>query len=131
MKNIHTDSRQGNEQIKKVHDESEQSKEVRVLHLYLENKGWVHVAEILQFFKPSEWTRRGLRLIAVQAHSPRIISGQKGYCRLDEATVEEVQHFEKWMKSQAREMTKRVKAVNKEARKAIEIYIAKKKGAKV
>lgn len=69
----------------------------------LRGHGW----KMRHWFKGREgWNDRELRAVAA-ASDGRIISGQRGYCLLDDATVEEANHFISWMRSQAAQMNKR------------------------
>ena len=52
------------------------------------------------------WTERALRATA-SASQGRIISGQKGYCLIEEATVEEARHAAAWLRHQGNQMIQR------------------------
>lgn len=55
-------------------------------------------------------TERSLRIIAEHSDG-KIISGQLGYKRTIDATIEEVSHAENWLKSQAAKMVRRANQI--------------------
>jgi hypothetical protein len=69
--------------------------------------GWLLASQILiRCGLPiGEVNKRRLRALA--ARSQLILSGQRGYCHLDHASVEELHHAAAWMESQARQMQRR------------------------
>lgn len=64
--------------------------------------GWSTARDLERF----GWNDRELRAVA-SASGGRIISGQKGYCRIDEATVDEANHAASWLEHQAKAMQTR------------------------
>lgn len=71
--------------------------------------GWVQARQ-LKFDRAYVGVRRmpdrRLRAIAAASHG-RIISGQCGYCLIEEATVDEANHAAAWLEHQAAAMNKR------------------------
>ena len=61
--------------------------------------------------------QRGLRLLANAC--PRVISGNKGYCHEDNATVEEINHCVNRLLSQVREMAARVTRLRQAAHRRL------------
>jgi len=51
-----------------------------------------------------------VRAIAAASHG-QIISGQRGYARTDQASVEDVNHAAAWLDSQSRSMAKRAREI--------------------
>src|SRR6476661_2632479 len=75
----------------------------------LKNSGsWKTAAEIcwMAGYKPTENFKRKLRAIASESKGS-IISGQSGYLRNDEASLEERKHAAAWLRHQARELFRR------------------------
>lgn len=68
----------------------------------LHGSGWQTAKQL----KPFGYNDRTLRAIASASHG-QIISGQKGYALISEATVEEANHAAAWLEHQARAMTQR------------------------
>ena len=85
------------------------SSEVERLVIELRYRGWL-TADIVGV--ALGWSDRKVRAVASESQG-RIISGQKGYCLIEEATVEEANHFVSWMRSQARQMQQRAHEVEK------------------
>jgi hypothetical protein len=79
---------------------------------------WLSASEILNLIglPNTETNRRHIRHCA-EAFGDEIISGQKGYCHIDNASEEDVKRFCNWMTSQADKMTTR--ATRTRARKGI------------
>lgn len=73
----------------------------------LTGRGWLPAKKLAIYVND-----RMLRAIAA-ASDGRIISGQKGYCLIEEATVEEVQRFCASMRSQAKRMLERAAQTEK------------------
>ena len=69
----------------------------------LDRRGWLTAKHLSA---KMGLTDRALREIARRSDGA-IISGQRGYHLTAQASVEDVQHFVSWMRSQAREMDKR------------------------
>lgn len=57
---------------------------------------------------------RKLRALAAESGG-RIISGQKGYCLISEATPEEIHHAWSWLESQAKQMLARAVQIRRQA----------------
>ena len=70
---------------------------------YLAGRGWVKSRELEQRFGVSD---RVVRAVAAMSDG-QIISGQKGYALLSDATVREANHAADWLLHQAKEMTER------------------------
>jgi len=68
----------------------------------LAHKGWTTAREL----RSAGWNDRELRALA-SASGGRIVSGQQGYCLIEEATVEEARHAAAWLRHQAQQMTQR------------------------
>ena len=73
---------------------------------------WRTAAQIS--YNSSESDKRAVREWA--SRSTRVISGQRGYKHIANATSEEIHHFVSWMSSQASKMHKRAIAVEDEFR---------------
>lgn len=69
----------------------------------LDGDGWKSAKKLAWLLDTDD---RTVRAIAAASHG-RIISGQKGYCLIEEATVEEANHAASWLRHQAAEMTRR------------------------
>jgi hypothetical protein len=69
--------------------------------------GWILARQVLiqSGLVPDEGHKRWLRGLA--AGSQLILSGQRGYCHLENASVEELHHAAAWLESQARQMQRR------------------------
>lgn len=80
--------------------------DVACILLELDGKGW---RTARQFRMISD---RELRAIAAASHG-QIISGQKGYARTDQASVEDVNHAAAWLESQAKSMQVRAGEIRK------------------
>lgn len=78
---------------------------------YLYGRGWVNARQIKS---EQGWPERSLREWAA-ASDGQIISGQRGYCRIEEATPEEIHRAHTWLRSQAREMLRRSVAIRRRA----------------
>lgn len=75
---------------------------------FLDGLGWVTAAQLVGTHDWNDaqgrsWTDRDLRAIRA-ASQGRIISGQRGYCRIEEATEAEARHSIAWKRHQAAEM---------------------------
>ena len=70
---------------------------------YLRGRGWAKSKELEQRFGVSD---RVVRAVASMSDG-QIISGQKGYALLSNATVAEAMHAAAWLRHQAKEMTER------------------------
>ncbi len=81
-----------------------------VLAYLTQAKGWRLRREICAEFP--ELTDRVVREIAANSQG-QILSGQSGYILITYATKAEMDHAEGWLRSQAREMLKRVIAIRK------------------
>ena len=68
----------------------------------LAHQGWTTAREL----RRAGWNDRELRALA-SASGGRIVSGQQGYCLIEEATVEEARHAAAWLRHQAQQMTQR------------------------
>jgi hypothetical protein len=90
-----------------AHVERQGSQILPRLELYLRGRGWVTRRVIAADLQTDD---RTIREAASQSEG-RIISGQKGYCRLVEATIPEVQHAADWLRSQAKQMLERAYAI--------------------
>lgn len=75
----------------------------------LRGLGWVRCARLEQVLGLNE---RQIRRLAELAGG-RVISGQRGYRLTVEATGEECAHAERWLHSQARQMTARAIAIRR------------------
>lgn len=86
---------------------------LRVLH----RRGWMRARDIVSqhFVGGSD---RELRAIAAASHG-QIVSGQKGYCRTDQASVEDVNHAAAWLLTQAAAMTKRAREIQRAMHKRV------------
>lgn len=69
----------------------------------LAGRGWLTAKALKQAHVFGD---RDLRAIA-NASKGTVISGQRGYCLLSEATVPEIQHAADWLRHQGREMIRR------------------------
>jgi len=74
---------------------------VAALSDLLRGSGWQTAKQLRQHFND-----RTLRAIASASHG-EIISGQKGYCLISEASVEDANHAASWLEHQAKAMTER------------------------
>ena len=76
---------------------------------------WQAAREILQLAgKPN--TDDGRRWVRALAQASQwVISGQRGYKHLHNATAEEAGHFVNWMESQAKKMTRRAEKLRRNA----------------
>jgi hypothetical protein len=81
---------------------------VQLLVLALLGAGW-RTAKHLSAFGYND---RELRAIA-SASEGRIVSGQKGYCLIEEATVDEANHAAAWLEHQAKAMAKRASEIRR------------------
>ena len=73
----------------------------------LNQAGWIGSKRLIT----TSMSDRRLRAIAA-ASKGQIISGQRGYARTDQASVEDVNHCIAWLKSQAAAMDKRTKEIS-------------------
>ena len=78
-----------------------------VLLSLLAGRRWVHARDL-------GWSDRTLRMLA-QVSQGQIISGQAGYCLIEEATPEEIRRAADWLRSQARQMLARSIAIRRRA----------------
>lgn len=78
---------------------------VAPLRDWLRGKGWRTARQISEA-EGAGWTDRECRL-AAEASGGEIITGQKGYKLLSEATPEEVSHAAAWLRSQGEKMIDR------------------------
>ena len=78
------------------------SPDVSALVSLLAGKGWTTAKQL----RASGYDDRTLRALA-HASEGRIVSGQRGYCLIDEATVEEARHSAAWLRHQAEQMLRR------------------------
>jgi len=76
--------------------------DVDALVRVLTHKGWTTARDL----RGAGWNDRELRALAA-ASAGRIVSGQQGYCLIEEATVEEARHAAAWLRHQAAAMTRR------------------------
>ena len=60
----------------------------------------------------SNWNERHLRAIA-NASDGEIISGQRGYCHIENATLDEIDHAANWLEHQAKVMGDRARAIRR------------------
>lgn len=81
--------------------------------------GWILARDLLRRagLEDTEHARRHLRALAAQ--SDAILSGQRGYCHLANATPEDIHHAAAWLESQAREMMQRAVRLRRRAHSAI------------
>lgn len=79
--------------------------DVEWLVFRLRGCGWVRAREM-------RGSDRRLRAVA-SASLGRIISGQKGYCLIEEATVEEARHAAAWLRHQGTEMIRRASEIER------------------
>lgn len=88
--------------------------DVEMLCETLEGQGWMLAREILLALRGlyPGWHDRHLRELA-NASEGRIISGQRGYRLTREATDDECDHAESWLRHQARAMTERAVAIRR------------------
>jgi len=85
--------------------------DVARLIAFLDGLGWVTAAHLVGTHDWNDahgrsWTDRDLRAIAA-ASQGRIISGQRGYARTDQASVEDVNHAAAWLQHQGETMIRR------------------------
>ena len=88
---------------------------------WLDGKGWQRSRAVLWSLgrnRPS-LSDRTLRAIAAASHG-RIISGQKGYARTDQASVEDVNHAAAWLLAQAKKMERRAREIQRAMHKRTE-----------
>ena len=88
-------------------------REIAWMLAVLDGCGWVKAWQ-LKFDSLYQGSRsvsdRTLRAIAA-ASQGRIISGQKGYARTDQASVEDVNHAAAWLQHQGEAMIRRAKEI--------------------
>jgi hypothetical protein len=84
-------------------------KEVVPLKSWLKGRGWQTARQIAEL---EGWSDRECRA-AAEASDGEIITGQKGYKLLAEATPEEVHHAAAWLESQGRKMIDRAVAIRR------------------
>ncbi len=89
--------------------------DVARLLAFLDGLGWMTAAQLVgthdwNDVQARAWTDRDLRAIAA-ASQGQIISGQRGYARTDQASVEDVNHAAAWLESQAKSMQARARAI--------------------
>lgn len=80
------------------------SGDVEQLILELRGCGWCTARRLARLWP--HWDDRTIRAMA-SASAGRIISGQKGYALIEEATVEEVRHAAAWLRHQGNQMIRR------------------------
>ena len=78
--------------------------------------GWYLASQILTVWEQgdSDHNRRFVRALA-EAAGAEIISGQRGYKWIGNATSEEVNHAASWLESQAKKMSERACAIRRRA----------------
>lgn len=86
-----------------------QAADVDVLVRCLTGQGWVHAKELTRRHAISD---RELRAIA-SASAGRVISGQRGYCLIEEATVDDANHAAAWLERQASLMAQRAREIRR------------------
>lgn len=79
---------------------------VTTLAAQLRGQGWLTAKQLKMY----GWTDRHLRAVAHVSHG-RVISGQRGYCLLQEATVDEARHAAAWLRHQGRAMIDRAREI--------------------
>jgi hypothetical protein len=84
-------------------------KDVVSLLSFLYGRGWVRASQIKTVMG---WKPRKSRLIANESDG-QIISGEKGYKLTSEATLEEIVHAARRLRSQAKEMLRRSIAIER------------------
>lgn len=75
----------------------------------LDGQGWVTAKRLARVLETDDRTIRE----AASESEGRIISGQRGYCLTQQATVQDVQHAAAWLRSQARKMEYRAYLIEK------------------
>ena len=73
----------------------------------LDGKGWCRTKWLQRSFEISDRTFRAI----AAASQGRIISGQRGYARTDQASVEDVNHAAAWLEHQGELMIHRAKEI--------------------
>ena len=68
---------------------------------------WMTATELLRWVGRPETDDQKRLIRQLASASEWIISGQRGYCRIEHATAEEIQHACGWLESQARQMAER------------------------
>lgn len=81
----------------------------------LARRGWITATQYLRQTGVNETDSAKRQLRALAESSQCIISGQKGYRHIRNATAEEIQHFVRWMERQAKKMITRAEAVRRRA----------------
>lgn len=81
----------------------------------LKNRGWVTAKMLMPLVN---MTDRQLRAEA-EASNGEIVTGNKGYCLLDECGVDEIDHAASRLESQARKMNQRAIAIRNRAHRRI------------
>ena len=86
-----------------------------ISHLKVE-KDWCLAVEILAAWGTPEndHNKRFVRALA-EAAGAEVISGQRGYKWIGDATAEEINHAASWLESQARKMTERAIGIRRRA----------------
>lgn len=84
-----------------------------VTHWLRDNPGWHHAAAICRAAGQidNEDGKRHIRRLA--SESPQVLSGQRGYCHLDHADVEEMSHAANWLEHQAKIMGDRAARIRR------------------
>ncbi len=85
--------------------------EIARLKAALAGRKWVIAAVLVAEL---DLDKRTIRALA-EAAAPHVISGQRGYCLLGEATPEEIRHAAGWYESQAAKMQTRAVAIRRAA----------------
>lgn len=89
---------------------------VKWLEKYLRESGGWMTAAVLAAAAGRPITDEGRRWVRMLAEaSSWVISGQKGYKHLQNATAEEVSHFVNWMESQGKKMIARAERARRNA----------------
>jgi len=85
------------------------SEAVQVLIDLLSGRGWLTASQICTAIglEDSDGNRRRIRFLAAESQG-EVACGQKGYKLVSAMTREEYEHYRRWMKSQADQMTRRV-----------------------
>lgn len=82
---------------------------VAPLIVALTGTGWRSARNLARDLVTDDRTIRA----AASLSAGRIISGQRGYCLIEEATVDEANHAAAWLEHQARAMADRARAIRR------------------
>ena len=85
-------------------------RQVQLLLECLDGQGW-RTARGLRL-SGLTWNDRTLRAMAAESHG-QIISGQRGYARTDQSSVEDVNHAAAWLLAQAKKMEQRAREIQR------------------